>query len=818
MTSVFSPKIKEKRWDHAKELELIEDWEKCRIGSFSKSDIGRKKIIVIDTPPPYASGRWHVGGLAHYIHHDLIIRFFRMRGYSVLAPFYADRNGLPVEVYVEKVYNFSAHEVAATPEGREEFLRLCKKQLDKAESEIVKLWKRVGCSFEYWPEGTDSETYRTLTQSTFIELWRRGLIYLAERPVNWCSRCRTTLSDAELEYREEDGILYYIRFEIKEAGESVTIATTRPELLAACKAVIFNPIDSRYNKRLHGKHAVVPLYGHEVPVIPHEQADPNFGTGLVMICSYGDQTDIRLFRELGLEPRVLINEKGEMNENAGILEGLRVDAARARVVQILRERGYLVKTESIRQSVPACWRCGTRIEYIHRKEYFLKQLEFKQELLKVLDEIAFYPEHHKRKLVDWINSIATDWPISRDRYYATEIPVWKCTKCGRMLVPKEGRYYRPWKEPAPWDRCPECGAPREHLEGEKKVFDTWFDSSISPLYVSGYLRDHELYESVKNSIMRVQGYDIIRTWLYYSILRVYQLTGKPAFRWVRITGMGLDEKGEAMHKSKGNIIDPEPVLEEYGADAIRFWAAMASKVGYDYKFSPQLLRAGKLFATKLWNIARFVSMFPVSNLSVTELMELDQAILEKLNATAEAYIKGFESLEHFDPTLSIYKFAWDVFASNYIDTVKDRAYNASGSWSRREQEAAWTTLHLVLRSVLKFLAPIMPFVTDAIWRRLYGEEGRSIHEEPFEAPRPEWNTGKSHLMDLLMEINSEIWRFKKSRGMRLKDPLNARLYIPREAEPLAKHLKVLHNVREVVVGEPSGGTVERIGVVSLELY
>ncbi|MEM4035306.1 MAG: valine--tRNA ligase [Fervidicoccaceae archaeon] len=814
MTTKFEPRIGEKRWDHStEETKLLELWEREAPGAFRRDQIRKKPTIAIDVPPPYASGKWHVGGAAHYVHHDILIRYLRMRGYNVLAPFYADRNGLPVEVYIERTRGINPHELASTREGREKFLELCKEQLDKTERELVKIWKKLGCSFEYWQEGTDSSLYRRLTQQTFIELWKRGLIYLAEKPVSWCPRCRTSLSEAEIEYREEQGRLYFLNFELLRGGK-VTVATTRPELLAACRALIYNPNDLRYSG-LRGEKARVPLYDHLVSIFEHPYASPTIGTGLMMVCSYGDQADVRLFRELGLEPVALIREDGTLSERAGRLAGLSVVEARRKIVEILEEIGALQRAEDYKHTIPTCWRCGTRVEYIQRREYFLRQLDFKEDLLKIVENIKFFPEFHKRKLIDWINSLSMDWPISRDRYYATEIPAWKCSRCNEILVPEKlDEYCRPWRDPPPWEFCPKCGAPREELVGEKKVFDTWFDSSISCLYVTGYQRDLELYEAVKDSTVRVQGYDIIRTWLYFSLLRVYLLTGRPAFSYVRITGMGLDERGEAMHKSKGNVINPEPVLEEYGADAFRFWAAISTKIGYDYRFSPQQLRAGKLFVTKLWNIARFISSFPEPAAEArSTLVDLDRALLSKLNSVARAYVKYFdEELDHFEATLVTYNFVWNVFASHYLEAVKDRAYNRTGDWSTSEQLSAWATLHETLRGILKLLAPIMPFITDAIWRRLYGP--KSIHEETLDLPRPEWDSWDSRLLDLLVTINGEVWRYKRKRGLTPRQPVaDVLFYVPSEAEPLVKHLEKLHAAK-FEVGEPPL-YAEKLGTVSV---
>ena len=810
----FKPKIKDKRWTIDKEEKLYRKWIEEKLYEFRFDPCDNRPIIAIDTPPPYASGKWHVGGTAHYAQIDMIARYFRMKGYNVLVPFYADRNGLPVEVQVEKAYGINPHEISETPEGREYFLKLCKEFLDKAEEEIVKVWRKVGCSFDYWKNGTDSPEYRRITQWTFIELFKKGLIYEDERPVNWCPRCRTTLADAELEHKEVEGYLYYIKFKVKETGEEVIVATTRPEMLRACKALVFNPEDERY-KRLKGLHAINPVYGHEMIITEYQEVDPSFGTGLVMVCSYGDQTDVKMFRDLCLEPTIIIDKNGKMKDITGPLAGLTVEEARRKIVEILEEKGALVKKEKIRHSVPICWRCKTPIQIIHTREWFLKQLEFKDEIRKIAEEISFHPEMHRKKLLDWIDSVSTDWPISRDRYYATEVPLWRCRRCGAVLVPEPGKYYRPWIDEPPWDKCPKCGAPKEELEGEKKVFDTWFDSSISVLYVTGYKRNDELFKRAFNNTLRPQGQDIIRTWLYYSLLRVYQLTGKPAFKWVRITGMGLDEKGEAMHKSKGNVIDPEPYIAKYGADAFRYWAAAASKLGYDYRFSEQMLKTGLLFATKLWNIARFISMFPEpEEMSSDELEPIDRATIALLHHELKEIDKAYSGLDVYEPITRIYQFTWNYFASNYMELIKSRAYNRDGSFTEQEQKAAWYTLHYVLKTILRALAPIMPFVTDAIYRELYG---RTVHRERFPEPEKKWLETPTELAELLVEVNSAIWSYKKKNNIRFKEPLPGKVLLPEKIRPLEKDLVKLHHITNYAYykeGEKPENAVE----IGAEIY
>ncbi|MEM2376587.1 MAG: class I tRNA ligase family protein, partial [Sulfolobales archaeon] len=568
---------------------------------------------------------------------------------------------------------------------------------------------------------------------------------------------------------------------------------------------IYNPEDVRY-KHLKGKELILPLYNRSVPVLEHNYAKPEFGTGLVMICSYGDINDVRLFRELGLTPRILINADGTMNENAGdFVKGLSVKEAKKKIVEVLSANDYIAKSEEYAHEVPVCWRCKTPVEYIHMEEYFLKQLDLKDELLRIIDEMKFQPEEHKIKLINWINSVSMDWPVSRSRYYGTEIPVWTCSNCGYKIIPPPTRYYRPWAEEAPINTCPNCGASKEVLVGEVKTFDTWFDSSVSPLYVSGYLNNRELSIKALSNAMRPQGYDIIRTWLYYTILRVYQLTSKPAFRWVRISGMGLDEKGEAMHKSKGNVIYPEQFIDKYGADAFRYWAAAASRLGSDYRWSEKLIRTVVLYITKLLNIARFVSAFPEVN-SGFKLRPIDEAMLNYLWKASERIINSYENnLDVYEPINELYSLTWDIFASNYIEAVKTRAYGL-GKYSDEEVKAVWYVLHKTLKTILKLLAPILPFITDYIWRNLYDPKG--VHLQLINEADIIYETIHADLIERLVRANSIIWKYKKENNIRFSENLNAILYIPKELEPIAEELKDLHKFSEIVVGSPHGSYIQ----------
>jgi len=801
--SQFTPKLKQKRWQPRLEEEIIALWEKEKTYQFNPNT--SKPIFSIDTPPPYASGKPHLGFAYHYSAIDSIARFMRMKGFEVLFPMGIDRNGLPVEVQVEKKYGVRMME---TP--RERFISLCKELLDEYEKDILELSRRLGFSVNSLDPSevyrTDSPSYRYITQLTFVELWKRGLIYEAERPNNWCPRCQTTLADAELEYRTELTKFVYIRFGLAD-GNFIIVATTRPELLCACKAILVNPDDKRY-AGLHGKKAFVPLYNFEVPIIPHKEVDPKFGTGAMMLCSYGDTADVRLFRELSLSPVAAIDTNARMTSCAGKYAGLPVKEAREKIISDLEKLGLIEKIEEIEHKVPVCWRCKTRIEFISMKEFYLKQMEFLDDIRQIADQITFHPKHNKQILVDWINSVKSDWPISRRRFYGTEIPLWYCENDHPIVPERLEKYYQPWRERAPLDRCPICGA--KITKGEWRTFDTWFDSSISALYISGYMRNENLFEKAFPVGIRPQGKEIVRTWLYYTLLRVFQLTKKPAFKHVWISGLVMDEHGRKMSKSLGNIIYPEPLIEKYGADALRFAGAAETRLGSDIMVSEGRIAGAAKFIQKLYSIARFVSMFPEPDSSEIELTATDKWILAELNYLIRRVRELYEDFDFFAVNY-IRDFVWDLFADHYIEMVKTRAYGGIGD--EKKQKAAWWTLHHVLKTVLKMLAPVSPFITDYIYRTLYG---KTVHLELFPEGE-EYDPELLEMTKLIISVNSAVWKTKKSRGLSLK-ALVKKLYLPESLRPFLTDLKAMHNVDQILFGDPKDGEIVevngfRVGIV-----
>jgi valyl-tRNA synthetase len=767
------PQIEEIRWKPRHESKILKKWKREKVYEFNLKKA--KNIFSIDTPPPYPSGwPWHIGAVAHYSQIDMVARAARMLGFDAFFPIGIDRNGIPVERYVESKLGKKMHEI-----DRKKFIKQCKKILDELEKKFIQLMKEIGISGDFKNiYKTDSRDYRKITQLTFIELWKNGLIYSSLRPNNYCFDCKTTLADADIAYKEIPTNLVYIKFKVKELGKDIIVATTRPELLCSCQAVLFNPKDERY-KNLENLHAIVPIYEREVPIIPHPSVKPEFGSGLVMVCSYGDYTDVRLFRELGLKEIIAINLQGKMTEKAGKYAGLTVKEAKKKIVTDLERMKLVAKKKKIMHRVPMCERSNEPIEIIPMEELYLKQLEFRERIKKIAEKITFLPETHKQFLFDWIDGLTIDWPISRRRYYGTEIPIWYCKNCGEPHLPKPGKYYKPWGQKPPFKKCKKCGSKR--FVGEKRVFDTWFDSSISPLFISNFF-DKRKSKKLYPVTLRPQGRDIIRTWLYYTLLRCYQLTKKPCFKFAWIGGMGLDEKGEKMSKSKGNIIDPVPLLKKYGADAFRFWNANEASHGSDFRCSEQRVENASKFLTKFWNVARFISQFPVPK--KVKLSYTDKWILEEIEKLTRECLEGYKKFNFFIPAVKIREFIWNIFAPHYIEMIKSRVYKFD-----KTSKSTWYALHYSLKRMLILLAPITPFITDYIWRKLYGK--KSIHFEKF--PRvKKINKRFVNLTPKLIEFNSEVWSKKKKKNL----PLTAeiKIKIPRELYGFKEDLITMHNI------------------------
>ncbi len=787
------PSIKEAKWSKELEKGVYEKWKADEPYRFDSGS--SKEVYSIDTPPPYLNTPIHIGHATTYSLMDMFARYKRMKGFNVLFPLGLDNNGLPIEMAAEKKFDIRFHQLP-----REEFLKKCRQVLEDAGTASVDSFLRLGIGFNSWKRGTaigevyetDSEDYRKLTQETFIDLWNKGLIYEEERINNYCPGCRTTIADAEIDYAEVNSNWNDVKFKVKETGEEVVIGTTRPELIASCRAVIFNPEDDRY-KKLAGKTAVTPVYDREVPIMAHPLAAMDKGTGLVMMCTAGDTTDIRFVREQGLSTVISINIDGTMNENAGFLKGMKVKEARAAMIEELQKKGLLVRQAQAVHRTPVCDRSGDHVEFIQMKEFYLKQVEFKQELLKIAGKLNFYAESSRQMLVDWINSISIDWPISRRRYYATEIPLWYCKKCADVIVPQKGKYYQPWKENPPISSC-KCGS--KEFTGETRVLDTWFDSSNTPLYILKYNRDGAFFSKNFPCTLRPQGKDIVRTWLYYTLLKGYLLAGKAVFADVWINYYIVDDHGKKMSKRKGNVVDTHDILEKYGAEPFRLWAAVEGNITTtDFRCSFDRIDGAGKSIVKLWNIARFVSIFKMqSEGSKLKLLPLDNWIRHEVNSLVAEAAKGYEQYDFHNPSQKVKHFLWETFASHYVELAKNRAYNSDGKFSKEEQDAAVATLHYCFERLLLVLAPIVPMVTYKLYSDLYGKD---VHFEKFPAAEGYELAGFTGLE--LEELNGAIWKLKKDNGASLKAEIS-KAVIPEKFKVIEADLKAAHNIITVSYG------------------
>ena len=803
----MEPKIQGNRWEKGFEEDILRRWKQQWPYAFDAKS--RKPVYSIDTPPPYVNTPVHIGQATTYVLMDMFARFRRMTGFNVLFPLGLDRNGLPIEMAAEKKFGLKLTDVR-----REKAMEMCRSILEESSLASVESFFRLGISFNSWCKGsgvgdlyeTDSDDYRSLTQDTFIDLWNKGLIYEDDRLNNYCPGCQTTLADAEIDRKDAETFLNYVRFKVKETGKEILIATTRPELLCTAALVIFNPKDKRY-AALEGKTAVVPVFGMGVRIEPDSEADPKFGTGLVfMSASAGDQDAVRFLRKKSIKPVQAVGTDGRMLDIAGPLKGMRTKDARANIIELIRESGALDRQERFMHSVPICERSGDEIEYISMPEFYVKQVEFKAEMKRLARKMDFFSPKSRQMLLDWIESVSIDWPVSRRRFYATEVPVWYCTKCGSVIIPQKGGYHRPWKEEPPIGssglkkgarECTKCGSGQ--FRGDERVFDTWFDSSISPLYILKYTRSPEgFFDTNKPCSLRPQGKEIIRTWLYYTVLKDWLLTGECIFKDVWINYHILDEKGRKMSKRLGNSIDPKDVLDKFGAEPFRLWAAIEGNLeNTDFHCSFERMEGASKTLTKLWNVARLISMFPSPAAKPGKLCPLDEWILAEADGLVRLAKERYEQYDFHNPAVMIKNFIWEAFASHYVELVKQRAYNQEGRFTKEEEEAARHTLHAVLDKVLLLLAPVTPFITHALYKDL---RGRCIHAEEFPDPGAAPRKKPGFGTEDIAAFNSAVWKAKKDKGLSLKSEV-ASAVIPKNLKPIEKDMLAAHGIKKHEFGD-----------------
>ena len=819
------PKIKEKRWTIDLEKKIQEEHFSGgpRYPFDPKSG---KEIFVIDTPPPYPSGTWHIGAVAQYSMIDVIARSQRLIGKEVYFPWGVDRNGINIEFTVER----KTGRKMKTYE-RAEFLDICRAEIEKYTQEMRNIAKRVGLSCAYDNEYlTDAPDYRAVTQSIFIDLFKRGDIVEELRPNLYDPVEGTTIAEAEVERLPRKTQLMDVRWSVEGDPDHppVIISTTRPELICACGIVIVHPDDDRY-QHLVGKNLELPIDTSNrlstVEVRAHPSVNMEFGSGVLMVCSFGDQNDVAVFRELGLPPFQAIDLDGNITEIGGPLAGMPVIDARTRAIEILEKAGRIENIVEHDQEIPISERGKNPIEIILLKEWYVRQTHIQDRMRELSDEINFVPPRNKQFLLDWMENITIDWPVSRRRWYHTEIPIWYSEDRTKVVTPPHGTYVQPWRDPPPDDSVVMDRDSRKELgqysdlkselgtlEGEEKVFDTWMDSSNSNLYVSGYLSDPELFEKAFPTGVRPQGKEIVRTWLYYTLLKSALLLDKPGFANIWIDGLGMDPWGRKMSKSLGNGIDAESVLEcgaggrtgswkikgpegkqvtlqakKIGSECFRFWKAADAQVGDDFQINPEQIESRYFgILTKIFNVGRFASQFDFGgdlDKVPDNLENEDQWILAEFSVLLEKARVGYSGLDIYTAAQGIKTFSTGVFASHWLEMSKTRLYNGDTS-------ATWT-LHRIFRDLLSILSPICPFFTHHLSTILYEKSAVDVDTFP-EIPMTgteEWRK----MTDSLVGFNSAVWKAKKDAGISLAAPISGHT-VPDELKNIGPALVSMHKL------------------------
>nr|WP_211244547.1 valine--tRNA ligase [Actinospica robiniae] len=759
----------------------------------------REQVYSIDTPPPTASGSLHVGHVFSYTQTDILARYQRMRGKHVFYPMGWDDNGLPTERRVQNYYgvrcepslpydpDFVAPELVGKkgrqqplPLARRNFVELCEVLTTEDEKVFEHLWRRLGLSVDW------SMTYTTIgakaqkvSQTAFLRLLSRGEAYQSEAPTMWDVDFGTAVSNAEMVDKDQQSAYHRLRFTVD--GAPVQIETTRPELLAACVALVAHPDDARY-QALFGKEAVTPLFGVRVPVLAHPLAQVDKGSGIAMVCTFGDQTDVVWWRELGLATRTIIGRDGRLlqldfseipcqepekaaSAYAGLV-GLSATQARKAVVALLEQAGAIEGAPRPIVHPVKFYEKGDRpLEIVSSRQWFVRTVRDKEALLARGGRITWHPAHMKARYDDWVRNLNADWLISRQRYFGVPFPLWY--PLGADGEPDYAHPLVPDEAELPVD--PQSAVPAGYTEeqrgtpggfvGEPDVMDTWATSSLTPQLACGWLDDPELYAVTYPMDHRPQAHDIIRTWLFYTVVRSHLEADATPWRHAAISGFILDPDRKKMSKSQDNVITPAHLIDEYGPDGVRYWAALG-RSGTDMTFEPQQMKVGRRLATKMLNAAKFVYSFgePSADAQVTD--PLDQALLRTYAETVAEATKALDAFDYTSALVTAERFFW-TFCDDYVELVKDRAYAGSDS--------ARLTLRHALNGVVQLLAPFIPFTTEEVWS--WTHEG-SVHltrwPEPDVADDAAEAAAPLGLLSLASEVIGAIRRAKTAEKLSMR--------------------------------------------------
>src|SRR5689334_1326668 len=793
-------------YDHrAVEAAARELWEAHDIYRYDRGGDG--PVFSVDTPPPYVSAaHLHVGHAMSYSQPDFIVRYRRMRGDRVFYPIGFDDNGLPTERYVEQ-----AHGVRAVDMTRAEFTALCLAETRRVTERYEDLWQRLGLSVDWSLRFStiDARCQRT-AQTSFVTLHQAGYLRRAEDPILWCSEDRTSLAQADVEDLERTSRLHTIRFGGPD-GQDLLIATTRPELLPACVALYHHPADTRYASL---ERATVPLFGYEVPVRIDESVDPEYGTGLMMVCTFGDSEDVLKWRRDHLDLRLVVEPDGRLGELAGEFAGLTLAQGRSAIVKALDEAGLLVSSDPVRQVVGVHERCQTPVEFQIRPQWFIAVREHADRFRARAAELEWIPPFMRRRLEDWIDGLKWDWNITRQRRYGVPFPVWFCAACSAPVLARlEDLPVDPLADSPPVSSCPSCGG--SELEPDPDVMDTWMTSSLSPQVNDGWAIDGT-DPALAPMSMRVQAFEIIRTWLFYSVVQSELLFGRVPWRTALISGWGLSEQGKKLSKrdldrSTGadgfNRYVPDDVMAKYGADALRLWATRG-RIGTDLRYNEKDIRTGRKFAVKLWNVGRFLSM-NLGDLDVSatppppgERDIVDRWVLSHLADTMAEATAAFGTHDYMQAHQAASRMFWSVYCDRYLEMIKDRLGSGADSGS-----AQWT-LRESFRVLIGLFAPFAPFLTEHMYQQFYrAHEGAvSLHLTRWPVADERWRADRS-AVDQLAVILDATRVLRSSQRLGNSVPLSHLVVQAHDAaaeallDQIAEPLRIAARARAVIRGQ-----------------
>lgn len=691
------------------EDKLYQKWEQN--GYFNAEVDESKKPFTIVIPPPNVTGQLHMGHAFDETLQDILIRTKRMQGYSALWMPGTDHAGIATQIKVEE--NLRNEEGLTRYDlGREKFLQRVWDWKNQYGSRIITQLKKLGSSCDWRRERfTMDEGCSKAVREVFVNLYDKGLIYKGSRIINWCPHCTTALSDAEVEYETQPGKLWYIRYDIKDSDEGIIVATTRPETFMGDTGVAVNPSDERY-QHLIGKMAVLPIIGREIPIFADDYVDKAFGTGCVKTTPCHDPNDFEMGQRHNLEQILVFNEDATVNENGGKYQGMDRYECRKAVLADLEAEGRLVKIEDHTHNVGACYRCGTTVEPMTSAQWFVKMAPLAKDAIRVVEdgEIKFVPERFSKTYIRWMENVH-DWCISRQLWWGHRIPAYYCDDCGEMTVSKQDITV-----------CPKCGG--THIRQEEDVLDTWFSSALWPFSTLGWPEKTKELEYFYPTDTLVTGYDIIFFWVARMIFSGMEHMKQVPFRTVYIHGLVRDELGRKMSKSLGNGIDPLKVIEQYGADALRFTLATGNSPGNDMRYSKARVEASRNFCNKIWNASRFIQMnLTIDKVQLPENLTMeDKWILSKYNALVQDVTTNIDKYELGIAAQKLNDFIWDVFCDWYIEIAKTRLQNKD---DKQTCENVQNVLCYVLSGSMQLLHPFMPFITETIWLAL-PHEGETV--------------------------------------------------------------------------------------------